>query len=293
MFDWDNIRFFLQVARNGSIRRAAITLGVSHATVLRRIASMEDQLGVRLFERLPSGYQITSAGEEAFERAEMVEADALTLERQVFGRDTALTGSLRITMPQLLATHCLMPDLALFSEKYPRINLEINTSDVPLNLTKRQADIALRVAFDTPPEHLVGRKLVMVRQAGYASKELLKSHLATLQGTPLNWVVKEEDGPVPNWVSKPEERQINSVMVVSDPLSLMAAVQAGIGACVHFCFIGDPDPLLERLPMRPLNDYGELWILTHNDLRYVPRVQAFMKFFAEAILKKRALLEGN
>ncbi|MEH6402925.1 MAG: LysR family transcriptional regulator [Sneathiella sp.] len=292
MLDWDNIRFFLQVARKGSIRGAAKVLGVNHATVLRRIASMEDQLGARLFERLPSGYQITSTGEEILVLAEDMEAGALALERQIFGRDTKLTGSLRITLPGLLATHCLMPDISRFSEKYPDISLELITTDMPLNLTKRQADIAIRVAYKSPPDHLYGRKLVKINQAVYMSKDAINRRPTSAQAQPVNWIIKEEDGSVPAWAIKPHDKKPAQTLIVDDPLAQITAARAGLGACVHFCFMGDPDPALDRLPPGQTNTYGEIWILTHNDLRRVPRVQAFMRFMADAILAKRSLLEG-
>ncbi len=293
MFDWDNIRFFLHVARSGSIRGAASVLEVNHATVLRRIASMEKQLGARLFERLPSGYQITSTGEEILVLAEDMEADALALERQIYGRDTALTGSLRVTLPQLLATHLLMPDFAIFSKKYPGINLELITSNEPLNLTKRQADVAIRVAYTTPPEHLFGRKLVNVYQGVYASKSSLDKCLNSPLDAPIRWIIKEEDGPVPAWATRPQERKAIQTLIVDDPLSQIMAAREGLGSSVHFCFMGDPDPELGRVPPGNTHVYGDIWVLTHGDLRRVPRVKAFMKFITEAILAKRKLLEGD
>ncbi len=292
MFDWDNIRFFLHVARSGSIRGAASVLGVNHATVLRRMANMEEQLGARLFERLPSGYQITSAGEEILVLAEGMEADALALERQIFGRDTALTGALRVTMPQLLATHLLMPDISRFVEKYPGITLELSTSNEPLNLTKRQADIAIRVAYKSPPDHLYGRKLAPLNQAVYAAKNILETQNSSLQERSMPWIVKEEDGPVPSWAMRPQETKNPKVLIVDDPLAQITAACAGLGSCVHFCFMGDPNPELNRVPPGNTHTYGEVWILTHGDLRRVPRVQAFMRFFADAIISKRKLLEG-
>ena len=293
MFDWDNIRFFLNVARSGSIRGAASVLGVNHATVLRRIANLEEQLGARLFEKLPSGYQITSTGEEILVLAEDMEADALSLERQIYGRDTALTGSLRVTLPSLLATHLLMPDFARFSEQYPGIALELITSNEPLNLTKRQADVAIRVAFKAPPEHLYGRKLVAINQAVYASPDSLEKCRTAPPDAPMRWIVKEDDGPVPVWATKPQERRCLPTLTVSDPLAQIVAARAGLGSTVHFCFIGDVDSELGRVPPGNTHKYGDLWILTHGDLRRVPRVQAFMRFAADAIIAKRGLLRGS
>ena len=95
MIDWDDIRYFLAVARGGSVRAAAARLGVNHATVLRRIAQLEERLGVRMFEKLPSGYRLTAAGEEVLEFADQMEASSHQLETRVFGRDQSVRGLLR------------------------------------------------------------------------------------------------------------------------------------------------------------------------------------------------------
>ena len=115
MIDWDDVRYFLAAAREGSVRAAAKHLGVNHATVLRRIAQLEGRLGAQMFEKLPSGYRLTEAGEEVLELAEQMEASSNRLETRVFGRDQSARGLLRVTLPPFLATHLLMPDLADFA----------------------------------------------------------------------------------------------------------------------------------------------------------------------------------
>ena len=128
MADWDDLRVFLSVYRNGSVRAAAEQLQVNHATVSRRIRALESRLNVRLFEKLPSGYVATPAAEEILDQAEIMETGAKTIERRVFARDDALNGPLRLTLPPVLATDLLMPDLAAFSRQHPGIELEIITS---------------------------------------------------------------------------------------------------------------------------------------------------------------------
>ena len=115
MIDWDDVRYFLAAARGGSVRAAAKHLGVNHATVLRRIAQLEGRLGAQMFEKLPSGYRLTEAGEEVLELAEQMEASSNRLETRVFGRDQSARGLLRVTLPPFVATHLLMPDLADFA----------------------------------------------------------------------------------------------------------------------------------------------------------------------------------
>ena len=110
MIDWDDVRYFLAAARGGSVRAVAGRLGVNHATVLRRIAQLEERLGAQMFEKLPSGYRLTAAGEEVLELAIQMEASSQELETRVFGRDQSVRGLLRVTLAPTLATHLLMPD---------------------------------------------------------------------------------------------------------------------------------------------------------------------------------------
>src|SRR6202044_1373739 len=114
MIDWDDVRYFLAVARGGSVRAAAGRLGVNHSTVLRRIAQLEERLGAHMFEKLPSGYRLTDAGEDVLAFAAQMEASSNQLETRVFGRDQGVRGKLRVTLASPLAAHLLMPDFAAF-----------------------------------------------------------------------------------------------------------------------------------------------------------------------------------
>lgn len=294
MTNWDDVRFFLAVARNGSIRAAAAALDVNHATVSRRVAAMEKDLGVRLFEKLPTGYVITPASEEILELAERMEEQVNTLERRVYGRDAGLTGKLRVTLPQALATHLIMPDLVRFARVNPGIELEIITSYETLNLTKRQADVAIRLVYEnqSPPEHLYGRRLASVHRAIYVSENLMDRRGSDAITSSLDWVVKEEDGPLPSWATHSATPPKGISYVVSDLLAVIAATREGLGASILPCFIGDRDTGLERLSPGRTKLYGELWILTHSDIRNTPRVRAFTEFMADAIRDQKALLEG-
>jgi len=160
MIEWDDVRYFLAVACGGSVRAAAQRLGVNHATVLRRIAQLEERLGVQMFEKLPSGYRLTAAGEEVLEFADQMEASSHKLETRIFGRDQSVRGLLRVTLAPPLATHLLMPDFADFARLYPDIEMEISSSGELANLTNRDADVAIRVVYDrkTLPLNLHGLK---------------------------------------------------------------------------------------------------------------------------------------
>lgn len=291
--DWDDIRYFLAVSRTGSIRSAATRLGVNHSTVSRRIAQLEQQLGVRLFEKLPTGYLITAAGDEIVDLSERMEEQVNALERKVYGRDTGLTGKLRVTLPQVLATHLIMPDIVRFTRANPAIELEIISSYETLNLTRRQADVAIRLIYENqnPPEHLYGRKLASVHRSIYVSKSIKCDYETDSNILPVDWIVKEEDGPLPGWV-EPYSSTNNSVYLVSELITQLTATREGLGASILPCYIGDSDPDLARLSAGLSKHYGELWLLTHGDIRNAPRVRVFTEFMAEVIRSYADILKG-
>jgi len=293
MLDWDHVQVFLHVRRGGSIRGAAEVMGIHHATVSRRIARLEQQLGVRLFEKLPSGYKTTLAGEEIVPIAETIEQEALKLERRIYGRDQGLSGTLRLTLPPVLATEFLMPEIQKFCTLYPAISLEVVTSYEALNLTKRQADIAIRLSYGSPPEHLYGQKLVSVHRAVYVCRHVFPPEADESTDASFKWINKESDGPVPDWANNPRYKFCAHEFTVNDTSVQLAAVREGLGAAIVLCFIGDMDPDLRRLPPGTSQPYGDLWLLTHGDIRRTPRVRAFMQFMAETIRSKRLLFEGK
>lgn len=191
MIDWDDVRYFLAVARGGSVRSAAARLAVNHATVLRRVAQLEDRLGVRMFEKLPSGYRLTAAGEEILEFAEQMEASSHKLETRVFGRDQSVRGLLRVTLPPPFTAHLLMPDFADFTRLHPDIEMEFLSTGELANLTNRQADVAIRVAYDreTLPLNLHGLKGPEVFGGFYMARTL-----SAARHDPIRWIAISGQG---------------------------------------------------------------------------------------------------
>ncbi len=199
MIDWDDVRYFLAVARGGSVRAAAERLGVNHSTVLRRIAQLEERLGVHMFEKLPSGYRLTAAGEEVLEFADQMETSSHQLETRVFGRDENVRGLLRVTLAPPLATHLLMPDFADFARLHPDIEMDILSSGELANLTNREADVAIRVVYDrkTLPLNLHGLKGPELFGGVYMSRDRLAAWRAGAPD-PIRWIVISSDG-IPDW----------------------------------------------------------------------------------------------
>lgn len=292
MKDWDDFRHFLAVARKGSIRAAAAELGVNHSTVSRRIDAFEKRLEVRVFERLPSGYFLTPAGEEMLGSAERVEAEMTAAERRVAGRDARLGGLLRVTLPDSLAQKLLMPDLVAFSEAHTEIVLELDVTTSMADLARREADVAIRLSND-PPGYLVGRRLLKYAKAIYASEAYLARQDPIAGNETMAWIGWNDAVPDPQWVRESPYPRAPARNRIFNSMVQLEATKAGMGLGMLPCYMADVEPVLRRLPPgRPIPD-RDIWLLTHEDLRHTARVRRFLDFIAEAILAKRDLLEGR
>ena len=293
MIDWDDVRYFLAVGRGGSVRAAAERLGVNHSTVLRRIAHLEERLGTQLFEKLPSGYRPTEAGEEVLELAQQMEASSNQLETRVFGRDQSVRGLLRVTLAPILTTHLLMPDLADFALLHPDIEMEILSSGELANLTNRDADVAIRVVYDreTLPLNLHGLKGPDVVGGVYISRDRLAAWRAGARD-PIRWIVISMHG-VPDWAREGEVRATGVPFRTTDGETQIAAVRQGFGMTTLPCFVGDADPRLARVPGTSLHQHGTLWILTQGDARKTKRVRLFAEFASRRLAAYAPLLGGR
>jgi DNA-binding transcriptional LysR family regulator len=292
MIVWDDVRYFLAVARGGSLRAAAGHLGVNHSTVLRRIAQLEERLGAHMFEKLPSGYRLTVAGEEVLELAKQMEASSQQLETRVFGRDQSVRGLLRVTLTPPLATHLLMPDFADFARLHPDIEMDILSSGDLANLTNREADVAIRVVYDrkTLPQNLHGLKGPELFGSVYIARDRLAAWRA---GTPdpIRWIVISIHG-IPDWASEGEVPATGVPFRTTDAEAQFAAVRQGLGITALPCFMADADPLLVRVPGAPLHKYGEVWLLTHGETRKTMRVQLFTAFLSRRLAAYAPRLAG-
>jgi DNA-binding transcriptional LysR family regulator len=292
MIDWDDVRYFLAVARGGSVRAAAERLGVNHSTVLRRIAQLEERLGAHMFEKLPSGYRLTHAGEEVLEFAEQMEASSNQLETRVFGRDQSVRGLLRVTLAPTLATNLLMPDFADFARLHPEIEMEILSIGEPVNLTNREADVAIRVVYDRGalPLNLHGLKGPELFGGVYMSRDLLAAWRA---GAPdcIRWIVISRHG-IPDWAREGEIPTAEVPFRTTDAGAQIAAVRQGLGMTTLSCFVGDADPLLARAPGTALHMHGTLWLLTQGETHRTKRVRLFTEFVSRRLAAYAPLLAG-
>lgn len=289
MQNWDDLKFVMETARHGGTSGAARALGVNHATVARRIASAEAALGTRLFERLPSGYVPTEAGWEAVRAAEAMSDLERGLDRTIAARDTAIRGPLKVTAPELLIARVLAPIIAGFIAAHPDIELSLVATNETVNLAQRDADVAVRFA-KAPSETLVGTQLFAQKGAVYANHALLAQDAGGAAA--LDWI-RFAHWPGPPESIKAVRPNLRTQLTVDDMAAAIGAVRAGIGATRMACFLGDSDPLLARVPGLPLFDQIPLWVLTHADLRQVPRVRAFTGFLTQRLKALQPLFEGK
>ncbi|GAA6180315.1 MULTISPECIES: LysR family transcriptional regulator [unclassified Shimia] len=289
MHNWDDLRFVLETARHGGISGAARALGVNHATVARRITAAEAALGARLFDRLPSGYVPTEAGLQAAAAAETMAVLHHDLDRQIAARDRVIQGPLKVTASELLIQRILGPIIADFIHAHPAIDLSLLATNTSLNLAQRDADVALRFE-KSPPDTLVGRRLFEQKGAVFAHRDLI----AQDQGpdAPLDWI-RFAHWPGPPEAIKALRPKLRPRLTVDDMAAAIGAARAGIGATRMACFLGDTDPLLARVPGLPLFHQRPLWVLTHADLREVPRVRVFTDFVTARLKALQPLFEGQ
>lgn len=293
--NWDDVRLFLALARFGSARAAAAELNVSHTTIARRAGQLESDLGTRLFDRDVGGYRLTGAGEAMMTLAERAEDALLVAERQLQGRDAELSGEVRLTTSDVIATYVLMPDLAEFSHQYPDIDLEVLISYDLFDLSRREADIAIRFMGGSrrPPGHLVGRKLVSAAACYYASEEYLSQHDLSRSDTGARWVGWDDDTRFPEWVTSSPFPHIPARNKFNHGGLQIEAARAGMGLVVLPCFIGDTVDGLARVPgCEPYFNY-DIWLLSHPDLRDAARLRTFRAFVIDLFDKKRDLLVGR
>lgn len=288
--DWDDFRLVRAIAERGGLTRAAEHLGINHSTAFRRLSSIEAGLEAILFERHRSGYAPTEAGAAMLEAAARMEEDVTRFTRELAGQVQEPAGELRITAPASLVAHILMPILGRFVARHPRIRLDLVVSEEALNLSRRDADIALR-ASERPPLTLVGRRLATINWAIYGRPTYAGRSLAECP-----WVIPGESvagGRFTRFARSAAARcgSVHTALVINTVLGLREALEAGIGVGPLPCWDGDSAGLVRLSSIEPDLATG-LWLLTHPDLRHAARVRAFMDFMAVEIASLRPLIEG-
>ncbi|WP_332303115.1 LysR family transcriptional regulator [Rhizobium sp. GR12] len=280
MADWENLRHFLAVARCGTLSGAARALKVDHATVSRRLAVLEAELDVMLVERLPRSCRLTMIGQQVFDQAVMMEDAADGVARVARAAHTPLIGKVTLSAPPVLAAHLLAQHLAQFRTLYPDIRLSLAAQAQQVSLSRREADVALRLVRPKEAGN-VARKLGTMAFGLYARRDY------THRDRPDQWqfIAFDEnfgDMPQQKWLlgiagTRPVACELNDIG------GHLIAVRTGAGVAGLPCFMGDADPDLVRIGEGLPSFSRDIWLLVHRDLRRTPSVRAVMDFVVALI----------
>ena len=294
MFAWDDLRLVLAVERSGNLAAAATALGVNHSTMFRRLTALEKELGSKLFERLATGYRPTESGRRLLEAAERMETEAIALDRELTGRDTRLTGQLRVTCSETLAYRILIGEVSRFRQTYPGITIDLLVENKVIDLSRREADVALRATRPTQGD-LFGRKLNDVRWGLYASADYLKGRaapkrIADLEAHALiGWSESAPQTIAAAWLANAAPATAVGFRA-SGIVGQLIAAREGLGIALLPTYLAAAEPGLVRV-LAPIRDLtSELWIVTHRSLKDTARVRAFMDIVGDGV--KRQIAAG-
>lgn len=289
-FDWNDLKYFLAVARHGGLSGAAAALGTSASTVSRHVDALEKRFGTTLFLRQQTGYLLTDDGTALMQHIEQVEQAMMATERN--GRRSVqqeVSGQVRLATTEMLALHLIAPNLPLLRARYPKLQVELNISLARANLSRREADLALRmVAPDEGAGDYVANRIASMDFGIYCASSVM-SRIDGADRTDawremdyVSWDDSWSELPMARWLQaefggKPPTLACNSLQVQ------YAAVRAGLGVGMLPCFIGDHDASLCRLGSRMNSLSRDLWLVYHRDLKASRRVGVMREFINELI----------
>jgi DNA-binding transcriptional LysR family regulator len=290
--DWDDLRFFLAIARARSLTVAGRALGVSQPTVSRRLAALEARLSVRLFDRTRQGYELTAVGMDLFGTVQQVEEDLAGADRKIYGKDQDARGGLRVTCTEYFLNGYLAPFLWQFLREHPGIELSVICTQAFLSLSRSDADLAIRFT-QRPPETLAGRRLTAVAYGVYGANGPQGTHFTIDNRHDWEWVGIHDDT---------YNRMLFGTLLpgarlkhrVDSMAAMQSMVRAGLGITLLPCYVADRDPDLRRIDPEPsLDSKFDMWLLYHPDVRRVHRVRLLADFIIDLIRTDRDLFEGR
>jgi DNA-binding transcriptional LysR family regulator len=290
--NWDDLRVFLALAREGTLVKTAKALGVSHPTVSRRVQALEQTIGARLFERLPDRFVPTSAGEELLSDTEAMEKAALSIQRRSAGLSDTVSGVVRLSAGEAMAV-LVARHLPRLRARLKHIEFEVVESHTLANLSRREADLLIR---EQVPElaGIVTRKLCHVAYAVYAGDRLALEDTSPPALAAQPWIGFDDDHsymPGQRWLQEQIGRRPE--IRVNNWLILHEAARSGAGLAVLPCYLADQEPRLRRIGGVLHEVSTEQWLLVHRDLRALPRVRAVMDALVDLFQIHRSLLEGR
>jgi DNA-binding transcriptional LysR family regulator len=295
MVDWNDYRYFLAVQRSHTLAGAARELGVKHTTVARRLAALEEALGTRLFLQSPDGYTLTQSGKEIAELVVELEKTAGAIELRVAGDDGRIEGTVRLTTSESFNAF-FMVHMAELRRKHPRLVVEVFSANRSYDLSRGEADLAIRAAPVDDPS-LIARRLACCGWSLYANEVYLAE-----RGTPaspeelaghdvLGFDDSLRQSPGALWLAN-HAAGSNCVIRGNSILSVMNAAILGMGLAVLPCFLGDVEPTLRRLTPQVLGT-RDVWLVVHPDRARVSRVRAVMQHVTDVMQRAKHLWSGE
>lgn len=283
-FDWDDLRYFLSVARTGRLTAAARRMGTDHSTVSRRVTALENRLGAELFRRSPRGYSLTDAGEKLLTRAEMIESSAANIENDIAGERSSLEGVVRIGAPDGFGSLFLAPRIGELTLRHPRLELQIVAMPRVFNLTRREADIA--IGLKRPDRgRLYSRKLTDYTLHVYAAQSYLDRHGPIRERRDL--ADHPIIGYIPELIFTPELDYLKELgddftprLSSTNLFAQLGATQAGAGLCILPDFMAHDTPGLVRVLPAEIELVRAFWIIAHLDARESTRIQTVIDFIS-------------
>lgn len=294
MQDWDDLRFFLAVARAGSLSAAARTLGVAQPTVGRRIQAFEGRLGARLFEAHANGQRATATGHRLLDHAEAMEAHVLSIERVASGRDAGLRGLVRVTASEWLVEGVLGTLIAPLVEHHPQLTIELLADVRHVSLTRREAEIAVRPSRFQEPD-VVALEVASLGFGLYASDSYLAARGVPSFGDQCEGhcliAMSESLGKIPDvdWLPRFAARA-RVVIRSNGRLPMLKLAEKGVGLACLPHFLGDASPVLRRLSPPVAEPVRALYLGAHRETRSVARVKATLSALRDGLRRLQPAL---
>jgi DNA-binding transcriptional LysR family regulator len=287
--DWDNLKFFLALAETGSLSQAARQHRVDHSTVARRIEALEEELGVRLVERLTRSYRITAEGERVRERTRKIEAGIAEIVRSARDADTSPERIVRVSGPPALLSRFLAPRLLPLQKKHAGLRIDLLGEAHQVNLSQGESDVALRLV--RPVEKgIVARRLAVLGYALYGSRERVARRVNDQDY--LGYDESLDHVPQQRWL-KTLAGNRGFALRSNDLITLMTSARAGLGLAVLPCIMASHEPELVRVPTESAPPNRELWLLFHRDVGRSPAVRAVINRIIEITTAARKAFLGE
>ncbi|WP_119273593.1 LysR family transcriptional regulator [Taklimakanibacter deserti] len=296
-FDWNDLSYFLELARQGRLMPAAKRLRVDHTTVSRRIAELEKSLDCKLFDRNNSGFALSDAGQRLLSYAESIEANVLAIAQNVSSKPAQISGSVRLGTMEGIASMFLAEHFHEFHQRHPAVLVELLTERHVANLPKRESDILLSFIRPNSPRLVVKKigefALRLYASAGYLERRGTPASASDLVNHVFidyieDIVIVRETHWLLDVIKDP-----TVVFRTSSMLAQQHAAANGVGIVLLPAFSGSLDKRLVSVLPDQASPKRDLWLCVHEDLEYIARIKAVMKFVAELVERRQAFLMGN